>query len=240
MTAVEALVTAVGHRGAPYAARENTLPSFRAAIAAGADAVEVDVRLTRDGVPVVVHDRTLQRLWEHDAEVSAVTAARLRELTDGGVPTLAETLEVTAPVRTLIDLPDPAAVATTVREAHRCEAADRVYYCGGPRAMRAVRAADTGAEIALTWHRTAPPRPSLLADVRPRWLNYRFGLLSTELVRRSRADGYRVSAWTPDTGRTMRKLIAMGVESVTTNRIDALCGVLDRTARARAPRPGAR
>ncbi|AXK37272.1 glycerophosphodiester phosphodiesterase [Streptomyces armeniacus] len=224
-------ITAVGHRGAPYVARENTLPSFGAAIAAGADAVEVDVRLTRDGVPVVVHDRTLERLWERTEEVSAVTADRLRELTVGGVPTLAEALEATAPVRTLVDLPDPGAVPAAVRAVGDAGAADRVYYCGGPLAMRAVRATDPAAEIALTWHRTAPPRPSLLADVRPRWLNFRFGLLTPELVGRAKADGYRVSAWTPDTGRNMRRLLAMGVESVTTNRMDALCRVLRRTGR---------
>ncbi|WP_367124009.1 glycerophosphodiester phosphodiesterase [Streptomyces phytohabitans] len=224
-----ARVTAVAHRGAPYVARENTLPSFAAAVAAGADAVELDVRLTRDGVPVVVHDRTLERLWERPEEVGALTSDRLRELTGGEVPTLAEALAATAAVRTLVDLPDPAAASTAVRAAREAGAADRVYYCGGPVAMRGVRAADGDAEIALTWSRTAPPRATLLADVRPRWLNFRFTLLTPELVDRARADGYRVSAWTPDTGRNMRALVAMGVESVTTNRVDALCRVLRRT-----------
>ncbi|OEV24396.1 glycerophosphodiester phosphodiesterase, partial [Streptomyces nanshensis] len=80
---------AVAHRGAPWAARENTLPSFRAAVAAGADAVELDVRLTRDGVPVVLHDRTLERLWGHDAAVGTVSRERLTELAPG-VPALTD------------------------------------------------------------------------------------------------------------------------------------------------------
>lgn len=46
----------VGHRGFPAAARENTPPSFEAALEAGCDGVELDVRLTRDGIPVVHHD----------------------------------------------------------------------------------------------------------------------------------------------------------------------------------------
>ena len=49
-------VTAVGHRGDPYRVRENTLASLRSALEQGADAVEIDVRLTRDGVPVLLHD----------------------------------------------------------------------------------------------------------------------------------------------------------------------------------------
>jgi glycerophosphoryl diester phosphodiesterase len=49
----------IGHRGAAAVAPENTLASFEAAIRVGADGVEFDVRLSRDGVPVVIHDETL-------------------------------------------------------------------------------------------------------------------------------------------------------------------------------------
>ncbi len=153
---------AVAHRGAPWAARENTLPSFRAAVAAGADAVELDVRLTRDGVPVVLHDRTLERLWGHDAAVGTVSRERLTELAPG-VPALTDALAATRGVRTLVDLPDPGAVAAAVAAVRAAEAADRVYYCGGPEAMRRVRAVSPGAELALTWERAAPVRPTLLA-----------------------------------------------------------------------------
>ena len=62
----------------------------------------------------------------------------------------------------------------------------------------------------------------MLDAVRPRWLNYRFGLLNRDLAERVHSDGLLVSAWTADTRRTMRRLIACGVDSITTNRIDAL------------------
>lgn len=218
-------VTAVAHRGAPFAARENTLASFRAAVAAGADAVEVDVRLTRDRVPVVLHDRTLERLWRQDVAVGAITARELSERTGGGVPSLAEALAVTGTVRTLIDFPDPAAVPDTLAAVREYGAAD-VYYCGGPAAMAAARSADASAELSLTWQRTAPVRPSLLAQLQPRWLNYPFGLLSRQLVGQLHGEGLLVSAWTADSRRTMRRLIAMGVDSLTTNRIDALRSLL--------------
>lgn len=100
--------------------------------------------------------------------------------------------------------------------------------------MLQVRDLDGAAEIALTWTTLAPPRPALLSAVRPRWLNYRFGLVSRVLVDRVHQDGLLVSVWTPDTKRTMRRLLAMGVDSVTTNRIDVLRGLLGP-----AGRPGA-
>ena len=62
--------------------------------------------------------------------------------------------------------------------------------------------------------------------MRPRWLNYRFGLLGRELTDRVHRDGLLVSAWTADTRRTMRRLIGYGVDSITTNRVDALHGVV--------------
>ncbi|MFD9724727.1 glycerophosphodiester phosphodiesterase [Streptomyces sp. NPDC059072] len=220
-------LTAVGHRGDPYRVRENTLASIRSAFARGADAVEIDVRLTLDGVPVLLHDETLQRLWGHDVRLDAVTAPQLRELTGGGVPTLREALMEAGAGRLMIDLPGATAesVRTVVGQVHECGARERTYYCAGPNTMLAVRAADPAAEIALTWTTLSPPRRVLIDAVSPRWLNYRFGLVSRELTQALHRDGLLVSAWTADTKRTMKSLVRAGVDSITTNRLDALAAV---------------
>ncbi|WP_327679699.1 glycerophosphodiester phosphodiesterase [Streptomyces sp. NBC_00467] len=222
------IVSVVGHRGDPYRVRENTLPSLRSAVTRGADAVEIDVRLTRDGVPVLLHDATLKRLWGHDRPLSRLTRAQVEELTRGGVPTLRDALLGVGAHRLMIDLPGATeesvrAVVGLVRE---CGAAERVYYCAGPVAMLAVRNEDPAAEIALTWTSPAPPRPVLIDAVRPRFLNYRFGLVGQELAERVHKDGMLISAWTADTRRTMRRLIRAGVDSVTTNRVDTLASVV--------------
>ncbi|MFI9175281.1 glycerophosphodiester phosphodiesterase [Streptomyces lincolnensis] len=223
-------LTAVAHRGDPYRVRENTIDSLRSALERGADAVEIDVRLTRDGVPVLLHDDTLKRLWEHDRPLLSLSSDELRGLTDGRVPTLAEALKATDGGRVMLDLPgtpDVRAARRVVDVVLECRADDRVYYCAGAPAMLAVRAADAAAEIALTWTSLAPPRPALLAAVRPRWLNYRFPLVDRALAERVHTDGYLLSVWTPDTRRSMRRLVDMGVDSITTNRIDTLCALRD-------------
>ncbi|WP_329221499.1 glycerophosphodiester phosphodiesterase [Streptomyces sp. NBC_01485] len=222
-------LTAVAHRGDPYRFRENTLDSLRSALDQGADAVEFDVRLTRDGVPVLLHDETLKRLWELDRPLRSLSAAEVRGLTAGAVPTLAEALAATDGSRVMLDLPGTRDVRTArrivdvVREAG---AADRAYYCAGAAEMLAVRAADPSAEIALTRTSLAPPRPALLAAVRPRWLNYRFSLVDRDLAARVHRDGYLLSVWTPDTRRSLRRLVDLGVDSITTNRIDVLTALL--------------
>ncbi|MEV6045865.1 glycerophosphodiester phosphodiesterase [Streptomyces xanthochromogenes] len=234
-------VTAVAHRGDPYRVRENTLPSIASALERGADAVEVDVRTTRDGVPVLLHDETLKRLWDFDRPLAELPHAEVAEVTGGGVPTLRQALMAAGAHRVMLDLPGATEesvrkVVNTVRE---CGAGERVYYCAGPVAMLWVRRADPAAEIALTWTRPAPPRPALVEAVRPRWLNYRFGLLSSDLVARAHRDGLLVSAWTPDTARTQRRLIAHGVDAITTNRLDTLSAVLSerQATRGGAPDP---
>ncbi|MGI5445785.1 glycerophosphodiester phosphodiesterase [Streptomyces sp. CA-243310] len=220
-------LTAVGHRGDPYRVRENTLDSIRSAFARGADAVEIDVRLTRDRVPVLLHDETLQRLWGHDVRLDAVTAPQLKELTRGGIPTLRDALMAAGAGRVMVDLPgaDADTVRTVVDQVRECGARDRTYYCAGPESMLAVRAADPGAEIALTWTTLSPPRRVLIDAVAPAWLNYRFGLVDRELTDALHRDGLLVSAWTADTKRSMRALVAAGVDSITTNRVDALTAV---------------
>ncbi|MFF5044478.1 glycerophosphodiester phosphodiesterase [Streptomyces nigra] len=225
-------VTAVAHRGDPYRVRENTLDSLRSALVLGADAVEIDVRLTRDGVPVLLHDATLRRLWELDRPLLSLSAAEVRGLTAGGVPTLEEALAVCEGSRMMLDLPGTPDVRTARRivdVVRACGAGERVYYCAGAPAMLAVRAADPAAEIALTWTTKAPPRPGLLAAVRPRWLNCRFTLVDRALAERVHRDGLLLSAWTPDTGRSMRRLLDAGVDSITTNRVDVLLAVRDRS-----------
>jgi glycerophosphoryl diester phosphodiesterase len=221
-------VTAVAHRGDPYRVRENTVDSLRSALRLGADAVEIDVRLTRDNVPVLLHDGTLKRLWEHDRPVRSLSLDEVRGLTAGGVPTLVDALAAAGDARLMIDLPggpDRRAVRRVVDVVRECGAEERVYYCAGAETMLAVRAADHAAEISLTWTTLAPPRPALLAAVRPRWINYRFALVDRELTARVHRDGYLLSVWTPDTRRSMRRLLDVGVDSITTNRIDALCAL---------------
>ncbi len=218
-------VTAVAHRGAPYRFRENTLDSLRCAPGLGADAVEIDVRLTRDGVPVLLHDETLERLWGHRRPLRSLSAAELKGLTEGGVPTLEQALTATDGGRVMVDLcgrVDRRTVRAVMDVVRQSGAGDRVYYCAGAEAMLAVRAADPAAEIALTWTTLAPPRPALLDAVRPRWLNYRFSLVDRDLAARVHRDGYLLSVWTPDTRRSLRRLLGLGVDSITTNRVDAL------------------
>jgi glycerophosphoryl diester phosphodiesterase len=110
----------VAHRGYSAVAPENTLPAFAAAVLAEATFVEFDVRTTADGVPVVIHDRTVDRTTDGAGHVWDLTAAEVLALDAGSwlspafagvrVPTLAETLDLLAPAapQILLEIKSPA------------------------------------------------------------------------------------------------------------------------------------
>lgn len=92
----------LAHRGAGALAPENTLAAIRHGYTLGFRAIEIDARLTKDEVPVVIHDRTLERTTDGGGAVAEATAADIARLDAGGwfgpqyrgepVPTLAETI----------------------------------------------------------------------------------------------------------------------------------------------------
>jgi len=73
----------IGHRGASAVAPENTMAAFREAIAAGSDGIEFDVRLTRDGLPVVIHDNSLVRTAGVSDRVADLTWSELEGIDVG-------------------------------------------------------------------------------------------------------------------------------------------------------------
>jgi len=88
----------IGHRGAAGHVLENTLGSIEKAIELGVDYVEIDLRLTRDGHVVVLHDATIDRTTNGHGRIKDLTLAQLRRIkTKNGqyVPTLEEVLELT-------------------------------------------------------------------------------------------------------------------------------------------------
>jgi len=142
----------IGHRGASAEAPENTLAAFRRAAELGVDGFELDVRVTADGVAVVIHDPQLERTTDGAGAVAASPLARLRELdagarftTDGGrtfpwrgrgvrVPTLDEVLAAFPAMPLIIEVKVPEAQAAVRDALLRHAATARCVVCAIPHA----------------------------------------------------------------------------------------------------------
>ncbi|GAB1642405.1 glycerophosphodiester phosphodiesterase [Krasilnikovia sp. MM14-A1259] len=118
-----AVLHRVAHRGYSAVAPENTLPALAAGVLAGATFIEFDVRTSADGVPVVIHDRTLERTTNGTGHVWERTAAELTALDAGSwfspayagtpVPTLVQALDLLRPyaeIELLVEIKPPASL----------------------------------------------------------------------------------------------------------------------------------
>ncbi|HUE85327.1 MAG TPA: glycerophosphodiester phosphodiesterase [Vicinamibacterales bacterium] len=133
------------HRGGAKLAPENTMAAFENGLALGSDGLECDVHLSRDGVPVVIHDKTLERTTDAAGPVSARTAEELARVDAGyrftaldgslpfrhrgiGVPTLETVLRSFPIPRVIIEMKqaDPALARAVLDVVRRTKAADRI------------------------------------------------------------------------------------------------------------------
>ncbi|MGC0421996.1 glycerophosphodiester phosphodiesterase [Embleya sp. AB8] len=231
------MTLAVAHRGDPRRYRENTLPSLASALERGADLVEIDLEITRDGHLVLLHDATLRRLWWRNAHVRDLTLAQVREIGRRGkyrVPSFDEALELIKDTGggLMVDFGEIELAEPAVDAVARHGVNEQILYVGGPVAMGRVREHSADAHIGLSGDSFARvPGADVLRGLRPEYINLRWRAYDAASVARCHAEGYGVSAWTVDSPRVMRRLVDMGVDMIISNRIGRLLGVLAAAGR---------
>lgn len=221
---------AIAHRGDPRAWPENTLPAFAAAVDRGADLVELDLRRTRDGAIVVLHDPTLHRLWGVDRRVDELDLADVQALGyhDVRVPTLGQVVDRVA-VPLMVDFTGEEVVPGTLALLRGAGAVGRcLFVSGNVDALGVLRAHAPEARIGLTWVRDELPDPALLVRLGATWWNPRSPLATPRRVAALHELGYQVSTWTIDGRLAMARAVRAGVDAIVSNRITRLRRLVDR------------
>ena len=238
------------HRGGAALRPENTLAAFEHGLALGADGLEFDVHLSRDGVVVVHHDATLERTTNGTGPLSSLTAAQLaaidagHQFSDGpshgfrfrgqglGVPTLRDVLDRHA-VPLIIELksPDAELARKTIDEIRLARALDRValgsfYY----RVLRAARAYEpaivTGAaqeEARWALYRSWVGWPLGRTAYRELQVPERAGrttIVTPRFIDYAHRAGLPVKVWTVDTRADIDRLLDWGVDAIISDRPD--------------------
>lgn len=233
----------IAHRGASLIAPENTLTAFRLAEELRADAIEFDVKLSRDRIPVVHHDMTLDRTTEGKGRVKDHTLSDIKKLDAGykfnqrfqgeRIPTLEETLEEFSEKMLLnIELTnynDP--FDSLPEQVARC--LDGIGTLGrilissfNPFALRTSRRLMPGLRVALL---LAPGTPRLMQrllrlitphdDLHPH-----YGMVTTALINGVHHKDGRVNVWTVNEYDQMRELLGVGIDGIITDDVvTALC-----------------
>ncbi|HEU4422354.1 MAG TPA: glycerophosphodiester phosphodiesterase [Pilimelia sp.] len=229
---------AFAHRGGAAQGDENTAEAFERAVALGYRYVETDVHATADGVPVVFHDPTLERLTGRRGRVAAlrwVDLAAVRVRGAAAVPRLDEVLAAWPRVRFNIDVKADACVAPAVATVQRGGAADRVLLASfndarlarlrtlagpGVATSLGVRAVARLRMASLTRRRLSLPASVVAAQVPVRYGRAR--VVDRRFVAYAHRLGLQVHVWTIDDPAEMNDLLDLGVDGIMTDRVDVL------------------
>lgn len=221
------VVVACAHRGDSSRFRENTLAAIASAIAQGAEIVEIDVRISQDGRVVVLHDPTLERLWGVSAPVGERPWSQISKLGEDElrIPLLSDVLPlfVGSTSSLMIDMEEatPASAAYAVVEKGPLRE-DQIRWCGNAEGMRRIRELSATAKIWMPWNEIAMPTKDQVSSLSPEFINLHYSFVSRHRVKQFHDMGYKVAVWTVDDEATMRWAVAIGVDSITTNQLQAL------------------
>lgn len=241
-------VMVVAHRGFSGVAPENTLTAFKKAIEVGCDMIELDVRLSKDGTVVVIHDDTLERTTTGKGRVIEKTLNELKQLDAGSkfhfsfsgerIPTLREALElangkvlVNIELKigdygqwTILDLTDRA-----LEEAERMGMLNQVIFSSfDPLALERVLKKNPSVSVAYLYNRPWKA-PREVTGGRPfQILNCRKTVLTKENISLSHQEGIRIGVYTLNTEEEMRRFIDMKVDAIITDHPDRLINLLKK------------
>jgi glycerophosphoryl diester phosphodiesterase len=231
-------MTVLAHRGFALDVPENSLAAFERALAVGADALECDVRATKDGVAVVAHDETLLRVFGDERRVDEVDYSELREI--GGLPavsvvSVADALHAFPSAKFNIDVKSVDVVAPLARAITEAGATDRVLITSfsGSRRRRTLAllpgvatsaSADVVVPVVLLCA-LGMPIVARLVFQRTRILQIpttvlRINVASPRMLSRLHHAGFIVQFWTINSVDEMRQLAHAGSDGIVTDRCD--------------------
>lgn len=228
----------LAHRGLALAAPENSLLAFAHAVAQGVQHIETDVHVSADGEAIIAHDPDLSRVAGQPTRVDELTVAQLArvELGEGQhPPTLAEALDAFPETRFNIDLKAAGAVAPTVAAVRDARAEHRVLLTSfSERRRRAALRLLPGVATSASGARFAAALLSASIGAAPLVRASLRGLHAVQIpvralgldtvspgrLRAYRRAGVEVHVWTVNDEPEMRRLLALGVDGLVTDRAD--------------------
>lgn len=224
----------ISHAACGGHAPANTLAGIRAALDFNVDAIEIDVQCSADGVPVLMHDLTVDRTTNGTGAVAEMTLEQLQALDAGGEPppTLASVLRLTRGNTLLVcEIKQPGIEERVAETVHECGGLNSVMvWSFFPKAIEGIRSAEPRIPSALlVSERHAASLPSL------REVAIRLGAQGLSVYHEGatedslhvcRRSGLALYTWTPDEPAEIQRLIALGVDGICTDYPDRLQAVL--------------
>jgi glycerophosphoryl diester phosphodiesterase len=217
----------ISHRGASAYEPENTLRAIKRALEYAVDMVEVDVRETKDGQIVVIHDETLERTTNGRGYVHQTNFSELRKLDAGKgerIPTLREVVDlVKGRVGLVIELKDPGTTDKVAEILARNNFVNQTLVTSFIHsAVKTIKELNPQLKTGVIF-RSAPIKPSRLAvDANANALFPYHRYVTTRMIDDAHSNHLTVNVWTVDTREEIEHYAKIGVDGIVTNRPDLL------------------
>jgi len=216
----------IGHRGARAYEPENTLRSFKKALELGVNAVELDVRMTKDGEIVVIHDAEVDRTTNGTGLVSTLTLKEIKGLKtekDETIPTLEEALDfLDKKVKVLIELKETALEAKVLKIVQKGKLESNVVIVSFLEdALRNVKQLDEKVETGLIYVKHKNPVKAAI-DLKASYLLPLYRFTHTADVQKAHQNGLRVIVWTINKPEEVADYVKKGVDGITSDTPDIL------------------
>lgn len=234
MTMARKPVFSVGHRGASAYAPENTVESFAEAIRMGARGVEFDLRITADGVPVVLHDETVNRTTSGEGRVAEMTLDQVLGLDAGSwkgqrfagtrIPMLWEAILAIGPfARPVIELKAPLPWDLLIAALRKYDLeTEALVISFEHRWLGEVRKHSRDVPLGLLSDRWSPELPGFARGLDAEALLMHTDALGTSQIAAAEAQGLEVWCWTANDVGIVAACAAMGVTGIITDRPDLI------------------
>ena len=216
----------IGHRGARAYAPENTLTSFKKAIEIGVDAVELDVRKTKDNQLVVIHDADVKRTTNGEGLVSELTLKEIKGFDAGSgekIPTLEETLDfLDKKVKVFIELKETGIEKQVLSIVHEKGLEKNVVIVSFLEdALKKVRELDKDIETGLIYARHKNPLKAAL-ELKANYLLALYRFTHTANVEKAHECGLKVIVWTINSPEEVEEYAKKGVDGIASDKPDIL------------------
>jgi glycerophosphoryl diester phosphodiesterase len=216
----------IGHRGARAYEPENTLLSFKKAVEIGVDAVELDVRKTKDNQLVVIHDADVKRTTDGKGSVSELTLEEIKGFSaEKGekIPTLKEALDfLDKKVKIVIELKEAGFEEKVLAAVHAKGLQKNVVFVSFiEEALRKVRELDKEVETGLIYVKHKNPVKAAL-ELKASYLLPLYRFTHTANVKKAHENGLKVIVWTINTPEEVAEYAAKGVDGIASDKPDIL------------------
>jgi len=212
----------VGHRGARAYKIENTLESYKKAITLGANAIELDVRKSKDGKLIIIHDDNLKRVFGKEIQVNSAKLKELKQLTENKIPTLKEALQfIDKKVeKILVELKEIGYEKKVLEVIRKEKLKDRVIIVSfHEKALFNVRKVYSKIETGLIYSKYKNPIDAALKlDTQYLVPFYRF--THTKNIADAHKNNLKVIVWTINTKKEAKEYIAKGVDGIASDKPD--------------------